>query len=179
VAGVALSFWAYDLVMQLSTGSSATVVPAYYFVGAFLSGFAWVALVTAIRGTSGPDLRHDVGKLLFGFIIVWTYLLWSLFLATWYANVPEESAPLLLRWQGGYRPVSQAVLLAVFFWPFWLLFSERFKRRRGTLAGRPPCSWGSGPNGSSSCSRPCTSAAARPRSSWGRVSRLGWLASFS
>jgi len=134
VYAIALSFWAYDLVMRLSTGPSATVIPAYYFVGAFLSGFAWVALVTAIRGTSGPDLRHDVGKLLFGFIIVWTYLLWSLFLATWYANVPEESAPLLLRWQGSYRPVTQAVLLAVFFWPFWLLFSERFKRRRGTLA---------------------------------------------
>ena len=134
VFAIALSFWAYDLVLNLSDAPPATVVPAYYFLGAFLSGFAAVALVAAIRDVSGPDLRHDVGKLLFGFIIVWTYLLWSLFLATWYANVPEESAPLLLRWQGAYRPVTVAVLVAVFFWPFWLLFSERLKRRRGTLA---------------------------------------------
>ena len=26
------------------------------------------------------------------------------------------------------------MLVGVFFWPFWLLFSERMKRRRGTLA---------------------------------------------
>jgi hypothetical protein len=131
---IALSFWAYDLAMNLSAGPPATVIPAYYFMGAFLSGFAWVALVTAIHGVSGPDLRHDVGKLLFGFIVVWSYLLWSLFLATWYANIPEESEPLLLRWQGSYRVVTEAVLVAVFFWPFWLLFSEALKRRRATLA---------------------------------------------
>lgn len=131
---VALSFWAYDLVMELAGGPPATVIPALYFVGAFLSGFAWVALVAAVRDVSGPDLRHDAGKLLFGFIVVWSYLLWSLFLPTWYGNVPEESAPLLLRWHGIYKPVTQAALVAVFVGPFVLLFSERLKRRRGTLA---------------------------------------------
>ncbi len=131
---VALSFWAYDLVLGLFDGPPPTVVPPYYFVGAFLSGFAWIALVAAVRNVSGPDLRHDVGKLLFGFIVVWTYLLWSLYLPTWYGNIPEEAAPLLARWHGRYRPVSEAVLLAVFLWPFWLLFPERMKRRRGTLA---------------------------------------------
>jgi hypothetical protein len=131
---VGLSFWAYDLVMGLTPAPPATVIPAYYFVGSFLSGFAWVALVAAIRDVSGPDLRHDIGKLLFGFIVVWSYLLWSLYLATWYANIPEESEPLLLRWHGPWKPVTQAVLLAVFVSPFWLLFSERLKRRRGTLA---------------------------------------------
>ena len=131
---VVLSVWAGDLVMGLSASPPATVIPAYYFLGAFLSGLAWVALVASIRGTSGPDLRHDLGKLLFAFIVVWTYLLWALFLPTWYANVPEESEQLLRRWHGGYRPVTTFVLVAVFAWPFWLLFSERFKRRRATLA---------------------------------------------
>ena len=130
---VGLSLWAFDLVMELTDAPSYTVLPAYYFFGAFLSGLAWVALVTAARGLSGPDLRHDVGKLLFAFIIVWSYLLWSLFLPTWYGNVPEESAALLLRWTSPFRPVSAAVLVAVFAWPFWLLFSERMKRRRATL----------------------------------------------
>lgn len=131
---VALSVWAWDLVMGLSESPPATVIPAYYFLGAFVSGLAWVALVAAVRGTSGPDLRHDLGKLLFAFIVVWTYLLWALFLPTWYANIPEESEQLLRRWHGGYRPVAVFVLVAVFAWPFWLLFSERFKRRRATLA---------------------------------------------
>ncbi len=131
---VALSFWAFDLVMELSDSPPATVIPAYYFLGAFLSGLAWVGLVAALRDISGPDLRHDLGKLLFAFIVVWSYLLWALFLPTWYGNVPEESAPLLRRWTGGYRVVTVAVLVAVFAWPFWILFSERLKRRRGTLA---------------------------------------------
>ena len=131
---VVLSFWAADWVMGLSATPPATVIPAYYFLGAFLSGLAWVALVAAVRGTSGPDLRHDLGKLLFAFIVVWSYLLWALFLPTWYANVPEESELLIRRWHGGYRPVTTFVLVAVFAWPFWLLFSERFKRRRATLA---------------------------------------------
>lgn len=131
---VVLSFWAFDLVMELSDTPPSTVVPAYYFLGSFLSGLAWVALMTAIRGTSGSDVRHDLGKLLFAFIVVWSYLLWALFLPTWYANIPEESTALLRRWHGAYRPVAAAVLVAVFAWPFWLLFSERFKRLRVTLA---------------------------------------------
>ena len=131
---VALSFWAFDLVIALSSAPPSTVIPAYYFFGALLSALAWVALVAALRGTSGPDLRHDVGKLLFAFIVVWSYLLWALFLPTWYANIPEESAQLLRRWHGGYKPVAAFVLVAVFAWPFWLLFSERLKRRRATLA---------------------------------------------
>ncbi|BDG05535.1 hypothetical protein [Anaeromyxobacter oryzae] len=131
---VGLSLWSFDLVMSLSDAPPYTVLPAYYFLGAFLSGLAWVAVVAAVQDRGGPDLRHDLGKLLFAFIVVWSYLLWALFLPTWYGNVPEESAALLRRWTGPFRPVSAAVLVAVFAWPFWLLFSERLKRRRATLA---------------------------------------------
>jgi hypothetical protein len=131
---VGLSVWAHELVLRLLAGPPFTVVPAYYFLGAFLSGLAWVSLVAALRDVSGPDLRHDLGKLLFGFIVVWSYLLWALFLPTWYGNVPEEVVVLLRRWSGPWRPITAVVLVAVFAWPFWLLFSETLKRRRGTLA---------------------------------------------
>jgi len=131
---VALSVWAYDLVLRLSEGPLFTVVPAYYFLGAFLSGLAWVALVAAARDVADPDLRHDLGKLLFAFIVVWSYLLWALFLPTWYGDVPEEVAVLQRRWTGAWKPATLAVLFSVFAWPFWLLFSEKLKRRRGTLA---------------------------------------------
>jgi hypothetical protein len=93
-----------------------------------------VGLLSALRGATPEDVRHDLGKLLFGLLVVWTYLLWSLFLPTWYANVPEESAALLERWHGAWRPVSIAVLVLVSVGPFWLLFAEPLKRRRGTLA---------------------------------------------
>ena len=130
---IALSLWAFDWIMSLSRSPPATVIPAYFFVGAFLSGLAWVVLSSTMRHGSTPGTRHDMGKLLFGFVVVWMYLLWSLFLATWYGNVPAEVEPLLRRWEGAYRPVTAAVVLAVFVCPFWLLLPEKLKRRRFTL----------------------------------------------
>jgi len=129
-----LSLWAYDLVIQLDEGPSITGLPAFYFVGAFLSGVAFVGLMTALSGANDPDTRHDMGKLLFGLLVLWTYLLWSIFLPIWYGNVPEESRALLARWRGPWKPVSVAVLVLVSAGPFWLLFAEPLKRRRATLA---------------------------------------------
>ncbi len=134
VYALVLSLWAYDFAVQLDEGPAITVLPAFYFVGAFLSGVAWVGLITALRGADVPDTRHDVGKLLFGLLILWSYLLWSIFLPTWYGNVPEESAALLARWRGPWKAVSIAVLVLVSAGPFWLLFAEPLKRRRATLA---------------------------------------------
>ncbi|HET9552544.1 MAG TPA: hypothetical protein VFP50_06205, partial [Anaeromyxobacteraceae bacterium] len=130
---VVLTVWAFDLVLALSSAPPQAVVPAYYFLGAFLSGLAFVGLLAALRDVAGPDLRHDLGKLLFAFIVVWSYLLWSLFLPLWYGNVPEESALLLDRWRAPWKPLTIFVLVAVSAWPFWILFPERFKRRRATL----------------------------------------------
>jgi hypothetical protein len=129
-----LSTWAYDFVIELDEGPAITVLPAFYFVGSFLSGVAWVGLLTAVRAGDEPDTRHDIGKLLFGLLVLWTYLLWSIFLPTWYANVPEESAALLARWRAPWKGVSIAVLVLVSAGPFWLLFAEPLKRRRATLA---------------------------------------------
>jgi hypothetical protein len=130
---VALSLWAYDWVLSLSSAPPPTVLPALYFVGAFLSGLAWIALVAALRGVGGAGLRHDLGKLLFGLVALWAYLLWALYLAAWYGGVPAEVAPLLARWTGPYRPVAVCVLAGVFVWPFSLLLAERTKQRRRTL----------------------------------------------
>jgi hypothetical protein len=129
-----LSLWAFDLVIRLDEGPSITVLPAFYFLGAFLSGVAWVGLLTALRGADNPDTRHDVGKLLFGLLVLWTYLLWSIFLPTWYGNVPEESLALLARWRAPWKAISVAVVGLVSGGPFWLLFAEPLKRRRATLA---------------------------------------------
>ena len=33
---------------------------------------------------------HDLGKFIFAFSIVWTYMWFSQFMLIWYANIPEE-----------------------------------------------------------------------------------------
>ena len=36
-------------------------------------------------------LYHDLGKLLFAFVIFWGYIAFSQYLLIWYANLPEEA----------------------------------------------------------------------------------------
>ena len=131
-----LSFWVADLVMSPRSPAPTTALPAYYFVGAFVSALAWVALVSCVEKEPrlDSDGRHDIGKLLFGFITFLAYLLWSIFLPTWYGNLPEETGLLLARWQGVYRPFALGVIIVTFIFPFALLLTEKAKRHRGALA---------------------------------------------
>ncbi len=130
-----LSLWAIDLVMSLHDWAPSTVVPAYYFIGAFLAAIALVALNASIgRGDpSSAAVRHDVGKLLFAMVILWGYLLWSAYLPVWYGNLPDETGQLLARWAGAWKGASLAMLATVLAFPFAFLLPERTKRGRTTL----------------------------------------------
>jgi len=133
---VVLSMWAIDLVMSLAEQwAPSTAIPAYYFMGSFVTGLAWTTLISVLRKGSALDSdgRHDAGMLLFGMTTFLAYLLWSIFLPTWYANLPDEAGQLMLRWEGGYRPLSWAVLGLGFLFPFVLLLTEAAKRKRATL----------------------------------------------
>ena len=131
----ALSLWAVDLVMSLHDWAPSTVIPAFYFMGAFLGAVAWTALVTTALGSTDGDsrTRHDLGKLLFGFIIFWGYLLWSAYLPVWYGNLPDETGQLMARWAGGWKFASLGVIGAVLAVPFVTLVPERTKRSRPVL----------------------------------------------
>jgi hypothetical protein len=105
-------------------------------MGALLSAVAWASLVTSLRGAAAPPVgaRVDLAKILFGLSILWFYLLWSGFLPVWYANLPDETGQLLARWEGGFKPISIAVIAAVFFLPFWLLMPGSAKHRPRRVA---------------------------------------------
>ncbi len=130
---VTLSLWAVDWILGAKTKAPSAVIPAFYFMGAFLSGIAWMAFQAAVR-ESDVRLRHDFGKLLFGFLTIWAYLLWSAFFPVWYGNLPAETAPLLDRWRGDWHLVTLAALVAVFVFPFLFFVSRLTKQARGTLA---------------------------------------------
>jgi hypothetical protein len=129
-----LSIWPWGLAPDVTARPAFTVVPPYFFMGAFLSGIAGVSLVAALRGLGGQGARHDLGTLLFGFSVFWGYLLWSLVMPVWYGNVPAEAAALLARGSGAARPVAALVLAGVLAVPFGLLLAEGWKRRRAPLA---------------------------------------------
>ena len=53
-----------------------------------------------------PHHFHDLGKLLFAFLMLWAYLSFSQFLIIWSANLPEEIPHYLTRWDDGWQYVS-------------------------------------------------------------------------
>jgi hypothetical protein len=131
-----LSLWAIDLVMSLHEWAPSTVIPPYYFMGAFLAAIAWVALAQSV-GREAPAAaftRQDLGKLLFAMVIMWGYLLWAAYLPVWYGNMPDETGQLLARWAGGWKFVTLGVLATVLAFPFFFLLPERTKRGRRGLA---------------------------------------------
>lgn len=132
----AMTVFAIDFVIDPGIGAPSTVVPPFYFAGAFLGGLAWTALLVCLRAT-GPAaeaVRQDLGKLLFAFCILWGYLLWAAYLPVWYENMPDETGALLARWEGGWRYLTAATIGAVLVFPFFFLLPASTKKGRWSLA---------------------------------------------
>lgn len=136
VYAFAFSLLAVDLVMSLEPSWASTLFPAYFFMSNLYASIAGVTLAAALRrGPSGKGWldearSHDLGKLLLGFCLLWTYLFWSQFLVIWYGNLPEELRFLMVRTQGLWRPLSWTVLALCFGVPFVALLSRAAKRPR-------------------------------------------------
>src|SRR5690606_23483472 len=76
-----------------------------------------------------PDVFHDLGKLMLGFVMLWAYFAVSQLLIIWSGNLPEEIPFYLNRLNGPWRWVSIALLLFQFALPFVLLLWRSLKRR--------------------------------------------------
>ena len=70
---------------------------------------------------------HDLGKLLFGFCILWAYLFWSQYLVIWYGDLAEETEFVYHRMHGAWEPVALAVFAMAFAVPFVVLLSRAVK----------------------------------------------------
>ncbi len=115
----------FDAVMALQPHWFSNLLGGWIFMGAFLGGNALLALLllrggreTGVGHLISPKQRHDLGKMIFGFSVFWTYLMWSQFLVIWYGNLPEETGFVFARLWGPWRPVAMLVLCGMFLIPF-------------------------------------------------------------
>ena len=136
------SLLAFDLVMSLDPHWISTLFGAYVCIGNLYAGVGLLAVLGWLlsdRARSGAEWRavsHDLGKLLFGFCVLWTYLFWCHYLPIWYANLPEETGFLIVRLHTApWQSVSWAVLTLNFLLPFPLLLFQGVKRMPRALAG--------------------------------------------
>ncbi|MCZ6485198.1 MAG: hypothetical protein O6826_05835 [Acidobacteria bacterium] len=124
-----------DLVMSLDPYWVSTLFPAYFFMGNLCLGIAALAAAsflwrrwTGVEEWLSDAAAHDLGKLLLGFSLLWTYLLWSQFIVIWYGNLPEELRFLVVRTTGSWGVLSWIVLTMCFVIPFTALLTRRMKR---------------------------------------------------
>ncbi len=132
---------AWDFIMSLTPSWASTLFGWWVFMGAFLSGIAMTAfLATRVRAAYRleayiqPGHFWDVGKIAFGFSIFWVYEFWSQYLPIWYANLPEETWWVFLRFEQPWRPLAFAVFTCIFLIPFLGLMNMYTKRSPFWLA---------------------------------------------
>jgi Ni/Fe-hydrogenase subunit HybB-like protein len=138
---VVMSLLAFDLIMSLAPQWVSNLLGAFFFAGAWLTGLMALALLAiqwrrhlGIEDLVTPKTLHDLGKLCFGFSVFWAYLFFSQFLVIWYGNMPEETSFLFLRMaRPEWRGISTAMVLLVFFVPFWGLLGAKPKKTPAIL----------------------------------------------
>jgi len=133
--GLTTIFAAFDWWMSLDRDFHSGMFGVYLFAGAVVSGLAILAIVTelSLRGShqSNPsdiEERHDIGKLLFGFVTFWGYIAFCQYLIIWYANLPAEMAFYSQRWSDPWRVTTTLLVMLHFIFPFVVLLSRNTKR---------------------------------------------------
>lgn len=132
---VVLSLIAWDFMMSLDPLWFSTLFGPYYFIASLLGAMgATIILSTFVRkylrlqDYITQSQYYDIGKLLLGFSMFWVYLMFSQFLAIWYANLPEETGFVIARVRvEPFKTLSWVVLSCCFFFPFLTLIPRTNK----------------------------------------------------
>ncbi len=93
---VSSSTASWDWIMSIDTHWFSTLFGWYIFSEWSAIGFTTILLFCLFLKKQGylehlnESIIHDLGKWVFAFSIVWTYMWFSQFMLIWYANIPEE-----------------------------------------------------------------------------------------
>jgi len=125
---------AVDWIMSLTPNWVSNLFGWWFFMGCFLTGIAMTAFLTAqLRGKYRLEkyvtTHHmwDIGKIMFAVCIFWAYQFWAQYLPIWYANMPEETGWVFLRFEAPWRPIAFTVFSMVFVIPFLGLLNKATK----------------------------------------------------
>lgn len=140
IYGLTVTFAMVDWTMSVNPHWFSTIWGMLYVGGQGLSALAFAITVLIVLSQVPPLDRvvtphhlHDLGKLLFAFLMLWAYLSFSQFLIIWSANLSEEIPHYLTRWDGGWQYVSVFIIVLHFALPYALLLSRDLKRNARKL----------------------------------------------
>ncbi len=143
----AVTFFAIDMIMALDAHWFSTIFGVYYFAGSFMAfhallavGLNWLQNRGRLVRVVNAEHYHDIGKMLFAFVVFWAYIAYSQYMLIWYGNIPEEQAWYIRRGVSTdpahgnlFSYVTLALLIGHFVIPFLGLISCAVKRDRRKL----------------------------------------------
>jgi hypothetical protein len=134
VFGFTVPLFAFDTIMSLEARWFSTMFGWYNFAALWVSGLSVITLVTIYLRKQGyfswitEDHLHNLGQLMFGFSVFWTYLWFAQFLLTYYANIPEEAEYFYRRWEPEFKPWFWLNIVVNFATPLLVLMARDSKR---------------------------------------------------
>jgi len=138
--GITITLAAVDLLMSLQPHWTSTMIGVYFFSGCVLAGLVvltitarWLQARGRLEGAVTTEHYHDLGKLIFAFVVFWGYIAFSQYMLIWYANMPAETQFFVPRQIGPWGAVSLALLFGQLLIPMAGLLSRQAKRRLGVL----------------------------------------------
>jgi hypothetical protein len=135
--GFIFSLIAWDQVMSVDPHWFSTLFGPFIFISGVFVTMSWNAMAMSFARNIHPLFKqkiirptlHDLGKLMFGFGIFWTYLFWSHYLTIWYGNLPEETGWIILRLRKEpWHTLSWFAFWSLFFFPFMFGLSKDIKQ---------------------------------------------------
>ncbi len=129
-----------DWIMSLEPHWFSTIYGAMFLIGEVLESFAFVIALVIVLSKESPlkdyitkQHLHDLGNMMFAFMVLWAYLSFSQFLIIWAGNLPEEIPWYLRRLKGGWGWVALTLVVFHFATPFVLLLMRNVKRNADRL----------------------------------------------
>lgn len=129
------SFAYIDWLLSADAEFFSTVYGAMILIGDVLQAIALSIIVLVLaggrdgfQGRVNSKVLHDLGNMMFAFVIFWAYLSASQLIIVWPANLPQELQWYLVRVHGFWKYFAAATALSMFALPFVLLLSQPRKR---------------------------------------------------
>lgn len=139
VFGFTTPIWSFDTIMSLEAHWFSTMFGWYNFAAMWVSALCVITIIVVFLKKGGQmnwvneNHLHDLGKLIFGFSIFWTYTWFSQFMLIYYANIPEETVYFYKRWEPEYKPWFWLNLLINFVAPLLILMDRDIKRKMNMM----------------------------------------------
>lgn len=139
IFGFTTPIWSFDTIMSLEAHWFSTMFGWYNFAAMWVSGIAAIVVILVLLKKAGymawinENHLHDLGKLMFGFSIFWTYVWFAQFMLIWYSNIPEETVYFYKRWEPEYKPWFWLSIIINFLAPLLLLVDRDAKRKQNVM----------------------------------------------